>query len=273
MTDPVAIVSGAGRGICKEVALALANSGYVVAIVARSTDDLDTTLSDIVERGGTGLALPADVTDEATVATTVHIVQNELGPVDLLVNGAGRSAAVGPIWETTSADWWRDVEVNLRGPHLWNRAVLPSMIERRKGRIINIVSNASLNPHPYNSAYGASKAALAHYTGSIAGEIEPHGLSAFALSPGSVQTAMSRGVVESPAGKRWLGNLDASIGPRWTTPEHAVNAVLFLSSGDGDGLSGRFLHAVDDDIPALARRADEIKERDLHRLVLRRLDD
>jgi NAD(P)-dependent dehydrogenase (short-subunit alcohol dehydrogenase family) len=151
-------------------------------------------------------------------------------------------------------------------------AVLPGMVARGRGRIVNIVSNSALAPHPFNSAYACSKAALAHLTGSLAAEIAPHGLSAFALSPGSVKTALSQGVTNSAAGREWLQGLTTALGPRWTTADHAARAVTFLATGAGDGLSGRFIHAVDDDIPGLAARAAEVRSADAHRLVLRRLD-
>lgn len=163
-----AVVTGGGRGIGRVIAQQLAAAGVAVAIVARTSDQLEQTASLIKTAGGSVSAWAADVTDEKRINEIMAAVEESSGPITLLVNNAGRSSSSGPVWEGDPDEWWRDVEVNLRGPFLCTRAVLPGMISRRKGRIVNIASNVGIRPAPYATAYSCSKAALLRFTDSVA---------------------------------------------------------------------------------------------------------
>src|SRR5205823_11069962 len=111
---------------------------------------------------------------------------------------------VGPAWKGDADDWWRDVEVTLRGAYLCARAVLPGMIERRSGRIVAVSSYAANRPRPYSSGYAAGKAALLRFVDSLAAEVADHGLSVFAITPGFVRTSLVEHVARSEAGRHWL---------------------------------------------------------------------
>ena len=180
----VAIVTGGGRGIGRAIAEGLARAGAAVTVLARSEDELAETVRLIESSGGWAIAVVADVTDERAVQDAVERTERELGPVDLLVNNAAVATPVGPAWEVDPDAWWRTVEVNLRGPFLGARAVLPSMLRRRAGRIVNIVAVAAFNTAPFMSAYGGSKAALISFTDDLAAETREHGISVFAIRPG-----------------------------------------------------------------------------------------
>jgi NAD(P)-dependent dehydrogenase (short-subunit alcohol dehydrogenase family) len=185
----VAIVTGGGRGIGRVMALALAQAGTAIAVVARSEDQLTETVAHIEGAGGSAIALPADVTDQQAVERMVAETERQLGPVDLLVNNAGGAGQVGPLWEVEPDEWWRCVEVNLRGPFLCARAVVPGMIARQRGRVIITSSLAATAPWPYMSAYAISKAAVTRLGENLAVETQAHGISVFAVHPGSVRTA------------------------------------------------------------------------------------
>jgi short chain dehydrogenase len=144
LTDSVALVTGGGRGIGRAIALALAREGAAIAIAARSPEELGRTLAELHVIHGRAIAVRADVTDRAAVERTVADTEARLGPIDFLVNNAGSASTVGPIWEVDPDEWWREVEVNLRGPLLCARAVLPGMIARRRGRIVNMASGIAL---------------------------------------------------------------------------------------------------------------------------------
>src|SRR5215211_2695960 len=122
----------------------------------------------LVTAGGRAIALSVDVTDHAGVEQAVARTERELGPVTLLVNNAAVATPVGPAWEVDPDAWWRTVEVNLRGPFVCARAVLPGMLSRRAGRIVNIVAVAAFNTAPFMSAYAASKAGLISFTEDLA---------------------------------------------------------------------------------------------------------
>jgi NAD(P)-dependent dehydrogenase (short-subunit alcohol dehydrogenase family) len=265
--NEVALVTGAGRGIGRAIAVALAGTGVPVGLVARTGEELDQTAAEIAAAGGQSVSIVADLGSPDGPRHAVDRVRDTLGDVTLLVNNAGSNGVIGPTWEVDPEQWWHDVTVNLRGPFLCAREVLPAMVKSGHGRIINIVSGTATRPFPYNTAYTCSKTALARFSDSLAEETREHGVSVFALGPGSVRTAMSVGVLGSEPGQRWLGGLDDVA---FSPADRVCDAILFLASGRGDALTGRCLFATDD-LESLATRTDEIVRRDLYQLRLGRI--
>jgi 2-hydroxycyclohexanecarboxyl-CoA dehydrogenase len=180
----VALVTGGGRGIGRAIALRLAADGLAVAVAARSRDQVDDTAR---AAGHRALALVLDVTDAASIAAAVERTARELGPVDVLVNNAG-VAESAPFAKTEPDFWDRHFAVNVRGPYLLARAVLPGMLERRWGRVINVASLAGLFGSPYVTAYTASKHALVGFTRALATEVSGKGVTVNALCPGFTAT-------------------------------------------------------------------------------------
>jgi len=248
----VGLVTGGGRGIGRLIARELAAAGMRVAVAARSADQVDETARELG-----GLAIVSDVSRREDVEAMVAMVERELGPIDLLVNNAGVGGGSGTeAWRQEPDDWWRVFEINVLGAFLCSRAVLPGMVERGRGRIVNTGSGASYLPSGGGStAYGASKAALGRFGELLAAEAEPHGIAVFTISPGLVRTELTGA----------LGD-DAP----WTPPELAPRLVRVLASGRADKLAGRYLHAEHDDAEALIERADEIVDRDLNAIRLQR---
>jgi NAD(P)-dependent dehydrogenase (short-subunit alcohol dehydrogenase family) len=259
LSGQVAIVTGGGRGIGRAIALALARAGAQVAVAARSPDQLTETVALIQEQGSQGIACPIDVTNPLAVETMVRTTIRQLGPPDLLVNSAGIAGQEGLLWEVEAEDWWRVLEVNVRGPFLCARAVLPHMLARHRGRIINLASNVGTRPVVDGSAYAVSKAALLRLTDCLAVMVNGHDIAIFAISPGLVHTGMTQGL-------RMFRDVPESD---WTPIERAGELCVYLASGEADRLSGRYLHVLDD-VPALVRRADEIEQNDLYALRLRK---
>jgi NAD(P)-dependent dehydrogenase (short-subunit alcohol dehydrogenase family) len=270
LTGQVAIVTGSGRGIGRAMALALAKAGAAVAAVARTESQLAETVALIEQAGGRTIAYSLDVTDQQAVEQMACEVEQQLGPVDLLVNNAGAPALVGPLWEHDPNEWWRCIEVNLRGPYLCSRAILPGMVTRRSGRIITTASGAGLGPWPYSAAYAIAKCAAIRFSENLAAETRQHGICVFSIHPGFVRTAMTEAAAESPEDEKWLGGLfqKSLAAGRDVPPERAADLVLFLASGKADALSGCFI-SVRDDVAEMVRRAEEIREGELHTLRLR----
>ena len=258
----VAIVTGGGRGVGRVIAGALVKEGHAVALVARTAGELEQTAAEL----GNAIAVTADVTDPAQVERAVSKAESELGPIDLLVNNAGTAQAIGPVWEVDPAEWWTDVESSLRSAFLCSRAIVPGMIERRSGRILNVSSYVAARPTPYLSGYAAGKAAIVSFGEGLAASLRDHGVFVFTITPGRFRSALFDHLVESDAGRRWLPELRSGD---YVDPQHVERLVAFLASGRGDGLSGRFLHALDD-VEGLAGKAGEIAEQDLYALRLRR---
>jgi 3-oxoacyl-[acyl-carrier protein] reductase len=186
------------------------------------------------------------------VATT----EAELGPIDVLVNNAGIALWEDKGWELEPEEWWHVLEVNVLGVYLGCRAVIPGMIERGRGRIVNVASGAAYLPGNTSTAYSASKAAVHRFSETLANQLAPHGIPVFSISPGLVRTDL-------------IGSNFGDDAP-WTPPELAPRLVLALASGRLDALSGRYLHAEHDDIDDVAARADAIAEQDLNAIRLRR---
>jgi NAD(P)-dependent dehydrogenase (short-subunit alcohol dehydrogenase family) len=265
LAGQVAIVTGGGRGIGRAIAEALARAGMGVAVLARTAEEVAETVALIERAGGRAIETVADVADPDAVGQAVERVERELGPVDLLVNNAAVATPVGPAWEVEPEAWWRTIEVNLRGPFLCARAVLPGMVRRRSGRIVNIVAVAAFNTAPFMSAYGASKAALVSFTDDLAAETREHGISVFAIRPGLVQTRMQDELSASP----YVQRRRTGQGPALVPAERAAEAVVFVATGRADGLSGRFIDVTRDDVAELAQRADQIVKDDLLAMRLR----
>ncbi len=259
----VALVTGAGRGIGRAIALALSDAGAAVAVCARSEAEVSGVAGQIEGRGRHALAVRCDVTDRQEVEGVVAAVEEAIGPVDLLVNNAGQFGPAGPLAATDPDDWWRALEVNLRGPLYCMRAVLPGMLARGHGRIVNVSSGVGLAAIPMLSAYVVSKTALYRLSENLAAETRGHGVMVFAIDPGLVRTAISESAMScgEPSIEQWFTGAFAN--QEDVPAESAATLVAYLASGAADVLSGRNIHASGD-VAQMVTRAAEIKEHDLY---------
>ena len=272
-TDQVALITGGGRGLGLAFAQALAQAGATVVIVARSESQLQNAAASIEQAGSRALAFAADVTDRVALERVVAEVERQLGYIDILVNSAGVLRAFGPVAEVDPDDWWREIEVNVRGTFLATRAVLPGMLARRQGRIINMASVAGLQALPAGSAYCLSKAAVIRFTESLALDHSEQGIQAFAIHPGNVRTAMLNYVAESDEVKQRAPIIQGWVQEMYqagndTPIDRSVELMLFLTSGKADALSGRYLD-VDVDLDVVLQQIETIQRDDWYTLRLR----
>jgi NAD(P)-dependent dehydrogenase (short-subunit alcohol dehydrogenase family) len=263
----VAIVTGAGRGIGRAIAVLFAAAGARVGVTARTQSQIDETAAMIAGAGGTAIAVAGDIAEPKAVEAMANEVAQRLGPVDVLVNNAAHGSNAAQLWEADPDEWWRGVEVNLRGPFLAIRAVLPAMLERRSGRIINISSRSAGIPAPGRSEYASSKAALVRLTDTLAAEVADYGISVFAVHPGRVPTQTSQRFESSPVGQRWFADAGDVLKALEAPPERCAELCVLLASGRADGLSGRFL-SIFDDMDDLCRNAEAIRRDDRYALRL-----
>lgn len=273
LAGSVALVTGGGRGVGRVLARALAGAGTRVGLVARSPDQLEESVRLIEAAGGAASAVCADLSDPGAAAAAVDKLRHELGPVDLLVNNAGVNGPVGPAWDVPEAEWWRTVEINLRTVTLCSRLVLPEMVDRRGGRIVNLTSQAGVFRWPMVSAYSVSKAAVIKFTENLSYETRRHGISVFSVDPGMLPIGLSEPVLastapaDSPPGRlRDWARRELAEG-RGAQPDQVAQLVLRIATGEVDRLSGRHL-SVHDDIGFLLAHTDRILQDDL--CVLRR---
>jgi NAD(P)-dependent dehydrogenase (short-subunit alcohol dehydrogenase family) len=264
----VALVTGGGRGIGRAIGEALAAAGARVALAARSADELAEAAAAVEAKGGMARGWTLDVTDLGAVAGVVEEVEQELGPVTLLVNNGGTAQEPGPLWEVDPDDWWRDLEVHVRGAFNCCRVVVARMVERGHGRVVNIGSLVGARDEPYVSAYACAKAAYFRLTGTLAAETAGHGITVLCVSPGLVRTRMVEESLLGATGRRWRPQI-AAIPPEEYTPASRVADLLVrVAAGDADPLGGRFLHA-EDDLDELLGDADRVAAEDLLTLRLR----
>ncbi|TDE42289.1 3-ketoacyl-ACP reductase [Flavobacterium rhamnosiphilum] len=186
-----ALITGAGKGIGKAIALALAKEGVNVILVARTQDEIDSVAAKVRSLRVKALAIAADVADINSVNAAVAKALAEFGTIDILINNAG-IAAFGKFLELEPTDWERIIQVNLMGTYYVTRAVLPNMIERQTGDIINISSTAGLSGNALTSAYSASKFAVLGLTESLMQEVRKHNIRVTALTPSTVATDMAK---------------------------------------------------------------------------------
>lgn len=258
-----ALVTGAGRGIGRGLAVGLARHGFRVALLGRTREHLESAAAEVRDAGGEGAVaavVPVDVTDAAGVRAAVARVQDALaadGGIGLLVNNAGViERREVPFADDDPEDLWRVVETNVRGPVLVTHAVLPAMLARGRGRVVNINSGAAFRPSPAYTGYGVSKAALARLTTVLDAQYRDAGLRVFDLAPGVVATDMTAGM------PTWEGRTE------WTPVEASVDLVVGIAEGRLDALAGRFLRAGADTVASLAAHADDVVAHDARRLRL-----
>jgi len=213
----VAIVTGAGRGIGHAIAAALAREGSTVVLAARTRQQLAQTAAAIRESGGTALAIPTDVTQDAAVEAMVEQAIAELGRLDILVTAAG-VASFGPVVGTKPADWDGMLAVNLRAVMVTCRAVLPMMIRQRRGTIINVASVAAQRAIPGAAAYTATKAAVVGFSRVLAEELRAEKVRVGVLVPGAVDTPLWDTIPPPPDRSRML------------KPEDVARAAVLMAS-------------------------------------------
>ena len=188
--DQVALITGAGRGIGKATAIAFAKEGVNVALLARTQENVDAVAAELAQYGVKTIALAVDVTDLAAVEAAVAKVTETLGAVDILVNNAGVSK-FGKFLDLTPEEWFTIINVNVMGVYNVTRAVLPQMLERNTGDIINISSTAGQKGAPITSAYSASKAAVIGMSESLMMEVRKSNVRVVTLTPSTVATDMA----------------------------------------------------------------------------------
>ncbi|MPV38371.1 SDR family NAD(P)-dependent oxidoreductase [Georgenia subflava] len=226
-----ALVTGASRGIGRALAVGLARAGLDVAVLARDAEMLAEVAAEIEGLGRRSVVVAADVTDAAAVDDAVARVENELGSIDLLVNNAGRIDTEVPLWEADRDEWWSVVETNVRGPFLLARAVVPGMLARGGGRVIDLSSGAGTRDTDDATAYNVSKTALFRIGGSLHAAGYDRGLRTFELAPGVVVTDMTTSM---------RAHEDRT---EWTDVADVVELAVMIARGGLDELSGRYLRA------------------------------
>jgi NAD(P)-dependent dehydrogenase (short-subunit alcohol dehydrogenase family) len=252
LSGQIALITGAGRGIGKGIALRFAAEGAAVALTSRNKAQLDQVAGEIASAGGRAVAIAGDVTRRADVDRIIKTATEKLGPLTLLVNNAGIAGPYGPIGVVDPDAWWAAQQVHVLAPMLFMTAVLPGMTQRHAGRVINISSPRCHMNTPALSAYSLGKAAANRLAELAANEVKESGVAVFALDPGSIMTEMADETMGNPDAQRWVpkmverlnqmkGKIAPNEGMDWCT-----NRCVALASGRYDELSGRYIDRTED---------------------------
>jgi NAD(P)-dependent dehydrogenase (short-subunit alcohol dehydrogenase family) len=249
LKDRVAIVTGAGRGIGREIALRFSRAGASVVLASRTCGELQELAATISSEGGSAVPWCTDVSDSDSVKHTVAQTIQSFGRIDILVNNAAAENYISSLVLSDDARWKHLFEVNVYGVYFCTKAVLPHMIRVKAGTIINVASVAGQVGAAYNSAYSASKAAIIGFTKSIALEVGGLGITANAICPWHVDTALMRKAMAHRAkmlGKNEHQYLDAIVSSspqkRLISTSEIAGLALFLTTADARGITGQALN-------------------------------
>jgi 3-oxoacyl-[acyl-carrier protein] reductase len=248
LQDQVVIVIGAGRGIGRAIALELASRGARLMLASRTPAELDESAGLLRALGAPCRTLATDVSRACEVEELARTTLVEFGRIDALVNNAGTQGPIGPLAANDAARWMRTLEVNLMGPMLSMRSVLPHMIGRRQGKIVNLSGGGATAPRPNFSAYAASKAALVRLTETVSEEVRPFNVQVNAVAPGAVNTRMIEEIIA--AGEAAGAELDAAqrrLAEGGSSPYAVAKLIAWLLSAESGTLSGKLISALHDD--------------------------
>lgn len=267
-----AIITGAGRGIGEAIAHAFAQNGANLVLLARAVQEVERVARETAKRGVTSIALAGDVSKRPDVLRMVAVALEKFGRIDILINAAGIHGPIGPFEESNLDDWTAAIETNLMGTVFASHAVLPHMLLRRKGVIINLSGGGAVQPFPRFSAYGTSKAAVVRLTETLAEEVKESGVRINAIAPGPVNTRLLNQVLAAGerAGTTYYSKALEQKANGGTSPERAAELAVFLASPAAEGVTGRLISAVWDDWKSLPERARELNHSAL--FTLRRID-
>lgn len=242
------LITGAGRGIGKRLALGFAAAGARVALLARSKAELDLANLEIGHAGGTSLRLRADVRDYEQLAAAVERMRSNYGRVDALICCAAIMGPIGPFVDCPQAQWLETIQTNLIGVSNSIRAVLPQMVSRRSGKIIVMGGRGSADPRPNFSAYASSKAAVVRLIETLAEELAEYNVQANVMSPGGAYTHMTDEILQAGdrAGGKELERAETVRITGGIAAQKQTELALFLASDSSNHISGRLIHVNDD---------------------------
>ncbi len=231
--NSVVCIAGASRGIGEALARAFAADGASLLLLARSASVL--TLAEELSQAAPSMGQCCDVSSWSEVQNAIETGREKFGHIDVLVNSAALLGPTGVLWSTNPDEWASTVNANLTGTYNTMRAVLPHMIEARRGKIINFAGGGAAYAYPNFTAYGASKAAIVRLTETVAVEAAPFNVQANVIAPGAIETEMLKAVRRAGGEVRTVGTMD-----------QPVALVRYLASPESDHITGRFIHAKDD---------------------------
>jgi NAD(P)-dependent dehydrogenase (short-subunit alcohol dehydrogenase family) len=267
LKDKIAIVTGGSTGIGKAIAVAFAKEGAKLVLASRTIVDLETAKKEISKIADTKVEIfPTDVSNPQEVKKLVNFTLKKFNTIDILVNSAGIYGPISLITDISPDKWLETIKINLFGTFLCIQAVLPVMMKKNKGKIINMSGGGGASPLPRFSAYGTSKAGVIRLTETIADEIKEYKIDINAIAPGAVNTRLLDEVLNAgeAAGKDFLTRSIKQKQDGGVPPEKVAELAVFLASSKSDGLSGRLISLLWDGWRDIPQHLDEIMSSDIY---------
>lgn len=248
LRDKTILITGAGRGIGKRLAIGLAQTGARIGLLARSKAELDLAALEIEHGGGSSLRIRADVRDPEQIHAAVDRLRVHFGHVSGLICAAGIQGPIGPLWEAPIKDWKDALDTNVLGVLHACRAVIPAMVERRHGKIVVLGGSGGAKPRPFFSSYAASKAALARLVETLAEETAELNIQVNCMVPGSAYTNMTDEILRAGDRAGWKEQEEAHLVRQngGTPAEKQIQLASFLLSERSNHVSGKMIHVGDD---------------------------
>jgi 3-oxoacyl-[acyl-carrier protein] reductase len=246
--DKVVLITGAGRGVGKRLAIGFAAHGARLALLSRSKAELDLADLEIEHNGGSSLRIRADVTDYEAVCAAIDRIRVTYGKLDAVICAAGVLGPIGPFLDQPPKSFIETIGINLFGVANVCRAALPYMVERRSGKIIALGGRGSSGPRPNLSAYATSKAGLVRFVETLADEVRDHNVQVNVMMPGPTYTSMTDEILRAGDRAGWKEQEEATE-LRITggiPPEKQIALALFLASNASNHISGKLIHVNDD---------------------------
>jgi len=246
--DSGILITGAGRGIGKRLAIGLAQLGARVGLLARSKAELDLAALEIEHAGGTSLRIRADVRDYEQTAAAIDRMRAHFGRLDAVICAAAIQGPIGPFAESDPKAWAETIDTNLIGVMHTCRAALPGMLAAKQGKLLLITGGGATKPRPNFTAYAAAKTALVRFAESLADEVAEHNVQVNCMAPGAAYTSMTDEILRAGEGAGWREQEDAQQVRQsgGIVPEKQIHLVAFLISERSNHISGKLIHVSDD---------------------------
>ena len=266
------LLTGAGRGMGREIAMTCAREGAKMILISRTENELEETLQLIIKESPESFYLTADISNESEIAECFLKIKSRCKRIDVLINNAGIQHPIGLFHQNDFVLWKKNIEVNLFGAAWLTHLVLPDLLTAGKGKIINLSGGGSTGPRPNFSAYAVSKTAIVRFTENLAEEYKDHHIDVNAISPGAVNTRMLEEVLaaDSMAGSEFRDALQRKE-KGGTDPSIAARLISFLASDRSDGITGKLISAPWD--PWQDDGFQELLRTDKNLATLRRIDN
>ncbi|MFC1928287.1 SDR family NAD(P)-dependent oxidoreductase [Chloroflexota bacterium] len=267
LKDKVAIITGGSSGIGKAVTVAYAKEGARMVVASRTKTDLEATRREIAKLTSVKVEVfPTDVSHPESVAGLVEFTLKKFGAIDILVNCAGVYGPIGLVTDIDNKKWLEAININLYGTFLCIKAVLPTMMKKKKGKIVNLSGGGATAPFPRFSAYSASKAAVVRLTETLAEEVKEYNICINAIAPGAVNTRLLEQALAAgeAAGEDFQAKSVKQKQEGGVPPEKVAELAVFLASPESDGLTGRLISLLWDKWQDIPQHLDKIKSSDIY---------